>query len=585
MLHGDRSRYNQSSTDTSSNYTESFSNLQLSSNDYTGHNQYTDESHNLATTANTNTVPIHRITKPMFISNELYTQLHNNNIELLQRTLPDDPLFNTELPVQLNNSSTNDMYVNLYSIDTTNATNAANMSYTQKQQYRQQLKQYSTQTHSVKFPYTTKLIKCNSVNDGYTYCIRRIQGATNISLEYIHKCMKQWHTILYQYNQQQQYLHGTDDSSDTLYHPCFVTVRDAFLSNEFLDTSSQSICYVYDYITGSHTLYEYYFNTASQHYAAQMINESVIWLYITQLISAIQLCHTNQMPLTGLSTLDRILVSHNHRLHINCMSMYESMRLIDIPHGGHVKQYYNNDLYQLGLLLLQLCTLSSNVTQPLLSHNSAPLSTALLNKSIDIMKQSKYSNELISLIVLLCTKTNDHRYSPDIHQIQQICSTHIVQSSTHVISLNDSLYTQLNIEYTNGRLFRLLSKLCYLVNTELIDNPLRTNVVNQGDVYLLQLLYSYMFHQLNASNTANLDYGHIVSVLNKLDIGSDENILLTSVNGDTILIVKYSDLKQCIDNNFSLLQQYNNTQQQSGAVYPSDVYANEVYDGNAQPYY
>ncbi len=41
--------------------------------------------------------------------------------------------------------------------------------------------------------------------------------------------------------------------------------------------------------------------------------------------------------------------------------------------------------------------------------------------------------------------------------------------------------------------------------------------------------------------------GHIIQCLNKLDVGDDERILLTSTDKRSILVASYQDIKRCID--------------------------------------
>jgi PAB-dependent poly(A)-specific ribonuclease subunit 3 len=59
-----------------------------------------------------------------------------------------------------------------------------------------------------------------------------------------------------------------------------------------------------------------------------------------------------------------------------------------------------------------------------------------------------------------------------------------------------------------------------------------------GDRYLLKLFRDYLFHQVDTEGKPVLDFGHIVETLNKLDTGDAENILLTSRDGQSILVAR-----------------------------------------------
>jgi hypothetical protein len=191
----------------------------------------------------------------------------------------------------------------------------------------------------------------------------------------------------------------------------------------------------------------------------------------------------------------------------------------------------------LGNVILQLCTIQSPI------HHTAVLQH--INKSLDIVSQRRYTNELKNMIILLLTKTRDIRTSPTIFDIQSIVASHISTVMSHTLSYSMALQSELAKEYQNGRIFRLLSKLLFVT-----DRPEQENWSTTGDRYLLQLYIDYVFHQLNIAGLPNVDYGHVINTLNKLDAGLNEKTLLTSRQGDAMLIVKYSDLKKCIENSF-----------------------------------
>ena len=74
-----------------------------------------------------------------------------------------------------------------------------------------------------------------------------------------------------------------------------------------------------------------------------------------------------------------------------------------------------------------------------------------------------------------------------------------------------------------------------------------------GDRYLLKLFRDYLFHQVDTDGKPVLDFGHIVETLNKLDAGDAENILLTSRDGQSILVASFADLKSCYERAFGEL--------------------------------
>ncbi|RWS22864.1 PAB-dependent poly(A)-specific ribonuclease subunit PAN3-like protein [Leptotrombidium deliense] len=74
-----------------------------------------------------------------------------------------------------------------------------------------------------------------------------------------------------------------------------------------------------------------------------------------------------------------------------------------------------------------------------------------------------------------------------------------------------------------------------------------------GDRYLLKLFRDYLFHQVSEEGHPWLDFGHIVSTLNKLDVGSLERICLVSRDDQNVLIVSFAELKKCFEAAFNEL--------------------------------
>ena len=57
-----------------------------------------------------------------------------------------------------------------------------------------------------------------------------------------------------------------------------------------------------------------------------------------------------------------------------------------------------------------------------------------------------------------------------------------------------------------------------------------------------QLFRDYLFHQVYDSGSPSVDFAHVVDCLNKLDVGTDEKILLMSRDETSVLVVRYSNL-------------------------------------------
>lgn len=70
---------------------------------------------------------------------------------------------------------------------------------------------------------------------------------------------------------------------------------------------------------------------------------------------------------------------------------------------------------------------------------------------------------------------------------------------------------------------------------------------------MLKLLRDYLFHQVTEDGRPWLDFGHIVSTLNKLEVASPEKVCLISRDEQNVLIVSFAELKKCFDAAFNEL--------------------------------
>ncbi|CAN0231539.1 unnamed protein product, partial [Phaeothamnion confervicola] len=80
-------------------------------------------------------------------------------------------------------------------------------------------------------------------------------------------------------------------------------------------------------------------------------------------------------------------------------------------------------------------------------------------------------------------------------------------------------------EYDNGRIARLLMKLCTVL--ERPEHGMDPAWAETGDRYVLKLFRDYCFHQVDEEGKPVLDFGHIIHTLNKLDAGDQEKVSLS----------------------------------------------------------
>jgi hypothetical protein len=115
----------------------------------------------------------------------------------------------------------------------------------------------------------------------------------------------------------------------------------------------------------------------------------------------------------------------------------------------------------------------------------------------------------------------------------------------------DSLEHELSKEWQNGRLLRLAVKLAAC-----IDRPEHEGVGSDGmskpqsetsERFLIKLFRNFVYHQQHEDGSPNLDFGHVVYMLNKLDAGSSERVAMMGRDEEHLMVVSFADVKRCVD--------------------------------------
>ena len=141
--------------------------------------------------------------------------------------------------------------------------------------------------------------------------------------------------------------------------------------------------------------------------------------------------------------------------------------------------------------------------------------------------------------------------SKSIAELLSGISSHIVTAFDSSLHTSDTLTTELSRELENGRLARLVMKLGTINERQEYDGD--RNWSENGERYMLKLFRDYVFHQFDADGKPVVDLGHIVKCLNKLDVGIEEKVLLTSRDEQTSFVVTYKELKKQLNAAFSEL--------------------------------
>ncbi|BFF97994.1 PAN2-PAN3 deadenylation complex subunit PAN3 [Drosophila madeirensis] len=368
---------------------------------------------------------------------------------------------------------------------------------------------------------------------GYKYCLRRLHGFRLQST----KCM----TLVEMWKK--------------LQHTNVVQLREVFTTKAFGDNS---LVLVYDYYPGSQTLLAKYFTPAPEtngytdpfqgearpfsHKSnmqrtsnGPLLPEATIWSIIMQLTAGLRAIHQAGLACKVLDPTKIIVTGKRVRFSSCCISDITQFDPNAANPLALVNMHQQDDLTALGRLVLAL---ACRCLQSVQRDN--------VQSSIDMVTRN-YSTDLRNFIVYLFT-TNNRRSVTD---LMPMIGARFYTQLDALQSQIDMQEDELAKEMENGRLYRILVKLNSI--NERPDFNLDCTWSETGDRYMLKLFRDYLFHSVTEDGRPWMDHAHIVQSLNKLDAGSIERVQLMSRDEQSVLIVSYAELKNCLENAFSEL--------------------------------
>ncbi|KAI9351675.1 kinase-like domain-containing protein [Pilaira anomala] len=314
-------------------------------------------------------------------------------------------------------------------------------------------------------------------------------------------------------------------------HANIVAIREAFTTRAFGDSS---LVFVYDYHPCSITLYEAYFSPHAQallsaRLQAAGINglpvpETTLWSFITQIASALKTIHNKGFSARTIEP-NKILMTNKNRLRLNCPGLLDLIQFDHITQNMPIHQ--QEDLLSFGKLIVTLACHSTK-------------SSLNLSQSFEYIARF-YSPDIKNLVLYLFSKPVHTKSIDNVFKLIGPRILHELNSSQYY---TDALETNLSHELENGRIVRLLSKLAFISERPEFDHDPRWS--ETGDRYMIKLFRDYMFHQVNEMGVPITDMSHVITCLNKLDVGVEEKISLRSRDEQTSIIVSYKELKTCI---------------------------------------
>ncbi|GAB5590090.1 PAB-dependent poly(A)-specific ribonuclease subunit 3 [Umbelopsis nana] len=364
---------------------------------------------------------------------------------------------------------------------------------------------YQQEKSTQVFGHPTSVYKAMCTLDGRTYALRRIEGFRLMN-EMAMSTIENWRRIR---------------------HANVVSVREAFTTKAFGD---HSLIFVYDYHPCSTTLFQAHFSSEAQQTGGN-ISEKIIWSYITQITSALKAIHSSGLAARVIEPT-KILLTGKNRIRLNCCGALDTIKY---DGGQNLARFQQEDLLAFGKLVVALACNSLQAIQN-------------LPNSFEYISHF-YSPDLKNLILYLLSKPMPTKSIDEVISLIGPKILHEIDSAHHH---SDFLESELSRELENGRLFRLLMKINFI--NERPEFDMDPSWSETGDRYIIKLFRDYVFHQVNENGAPAMDMVHVLTCLNKLDVGVDEKIMLMSRDEQSCLIVSYKEIKNCIISAFNDLR-------------------------------
>jgi len=191
-----------------------------------------------------------------------------------------------------------------------------------------------------------------------------------------------------------------------------------------------------------------------------------------------------------------------------------------------VLELQTDDIFAFGRLML--CIACNN-------YNAANT----LNKGLELVGRY-YSADLKNALLYLLLVPQPGTVKSIDEFISKHAASHVMDSFNSSLLANDTLEAELSRELENARLVRLMTKMNFINERPEFDHNQQWS--ETGDRFFIKLFRDYVFHSVDENGHPVVDMAHVLSCLNKLDVGSDEKILLVSRDENNCFVVSYKEV-------------------------------------------
>lgn len=337
-------------------------------------------------------------------------------------------------------------------------------------------------------------------------------------------------------------------------HPAILCLREVFTTRQFTGGASgnmvptNEVVFAYEFPSRAETLFNVFLNPTRDH-RLHPLAEATLWAIASQLLSAVAVVHSNRLAMRDALVPSRILVTGRNRVRVHCVGLSDAFD----PNGGdHIPGAAHSrvtnhdraatlqkaDLASVGRIL---ATLALRIDAKLVQGGVVIVSDDVAGDAI--RRLTPYSEDFTVLVMSLF-RAGIPTSQVTTNQILGMIGPRLALELGNVWTHSDSLERKLFAEFDSSRMFRLMSLLGFV--NDRCDAGVEPQWAETGDRYLLKLFRDYVFHRVDANGKAVVDMAHVVECLSRLDVGSREQVLLSSRDGASLLVATYEDLRRCL---------------------------------------
>ena len=387
---------------------------------------------------------------------------------------------------------------------------------------------------------STVLFKCNSNFDGNLYALRKIEPCNEIVDETPFRNIRKWKSLHNNAN-----IVALRDAFTTMAFSNTFSSPNSSAGNDVVGANGASLCFVYDYHPNLTTLLERH----KKGIRVVPITEDLLWSYLTQLVNAVAAIHAKKLALRSTIDLSKIINTTEDRIKLSACGISEVLSFSasnanassgEEDEEREFARLRALDIVDLGKVLLELSAL-------LLPMNlRASLTSTLLKNLANSTKLSQ--NFLDVLQVLTDPSLLQEPYSFDMDQfILQYLSSHFMTLMNKLQNSHDWVELQLSTELENARLFRLMTKINFIIS----EMP-TYDLNSQNRLKIIKVFQENLFNSVGPNGKKVVNMDRVLVNLNKLDCGIDEKTLL--ISDKECMIITFKEIKELIDTQFRLLR-------------------------------